>query len=83
MLLCFPVLGLGVFSASPPVREAKTLLYLGAKGVQAQGMETAEGFVVRASSGAVKNEVPSCHAYLKELRAALISKGVLQVSGDG
>ncbi len=83
MLLCFPVLGLGVFSPSPTVQGAKGLLYLGGKGVQAQGMETPEGFVVRAGSGAVKGEVPSCDAYLKELRAALISNGVFQGSGDG
>ncbi len=81
MLLCFPVLGLGVFSTAPAV-PGRTL-YLNAKGVKAEGQETAEGFVVRASSAAVKTEVPSCHAYLKELRVALVENGVLKAAGDG
>ncbi len=32
---------------------------------------------------AAKGEVPSCHAYLRELRAALITNGVLKPGGDG
>lgn len=42
-----------------------------------------DGFVVRAGSGTVKGEVPSCHAFLKELRSALISNGGLKPSGAG
>jgi hypothetical protein len=83
MLLCFPVLGLGVFSTATAAQAPGRALYLRAKGVEAQGLETAEGFVVRAGSAAVKGEVPSCVAYLKELRAALLENGVLKASGDG
>jgi hypothetical protein len=83
MLLCFPVLGLGVFSTATVAQARGRTLYLRAKGVEAEGLETAEGFVVRAGSTAVKSEVPSCHAYLKELRAALVDNGVLKASGDG
>lgn len=82
MLLCFPVLGLGVFSATAPAGSSSRGLYLNAKGVAAEGRETAEGFVVRAGSGAVRAEVPSCHAYLKELRAALSTNGVLKAAGE-
>ena len=83
MLLCFPVLGLGVFSTAPAAPVQSRVLHLRAKGVEAQGLETAEGFVVRAGSAAVKREAPSCHAYLKELRAALVENGVLKPLGDG
>lgn len=78
MLLCFPVLGLGVFSTAGPATATGRTLYLSAKGVKAEGRETAEGFAVRAGSAAVKVEVPSCHAYLKELRTALAANGVFK-----
>jgi hypothetical protein len=83
MLLCFPVLGLGVFSTAAPAAASGRMLQLNAKGIKAEGRETAEGFVVRSGSGAVKVEVPSCHAYLKDLRTALITNGVLKPSGEG
>ena len=82
MLLCFPVLGLSVFSAAGPAAATGRTLYLSAKGVKAEGRETAEGFVVRMGSAAVKAEVPSCHAYLKDLRTALVANGVLKPDGD-
>ena len=81
MLLCFPVLGLSVFSPAPHSSTGRTL-YLSAKGVKAEARESAEGLVVRADSAAVKSEVPSCHEYLKNLRAALLANGVLKVAGD-
>ncbi|MBL8889110.1 MAG: GIY-YIG nuclease family protein [Planctomycetaceae bacterium] len=83
MLLCFPVLGLSVFTAAAPIQKSAKSLYITAKGIQAEGRETHDGFVVRSGSGAVKGEVPSCHAYLKELRAALIANGVLKPAGEG
>jgi hypothetical protein len=83
MLLCFPVLGLGVFSTAMAAHATGRTLYLSAKGVQAQGSETAEGFVVRAGSAAVLTEVPSCHGYLKELRAALVENGALRAADGG
>jgi hypothetical protein len=83
MLLCFPVLGLGVFSTPAAAPATGRTLYLSAKGVKAEGQESAEGFVVRAGAAAVKAEVPSCHAYLKELRAALVENGALKAAGDG
>lgn len=83
MLLCFPVLGLGVFSTAAPAAATGRMLQLNAKGIKAEGSETAEGFLVRIGSGAVKLEVPSCHAYLKDLRMALITNGVLKPAGEG
>jgi hypothetical protein len=83
MLLCFPVLGLGVFTAATPPSAPGRTMYLSAKVLKAEGLETPDGFIVRSGSAAAKNEVPSCHAYLKELRAALIGNGVLNASADG
>jgi hypothetical protein len=83
IMLCFPVLGLTVFTAAAPIQKSAKLLFISSKGIKAQGLETPDGFVVRTGSGAVKGEVPSCHAYLRELRAALISNGVLKPAGDG
>jgi hypothetical protein len=83
MMLCFPVLGVNVFAAPAPITTSAIMLYITSKGVKAAGMETHDGFVVRAGSGAVKHEVPSCHSYLIELRAALIDNGVLTPSADG
>ena len=61
-----------------PVKKNANLLFIKAKGINAQGMERPDGFVVQAGSGAVTSEVTSCHGYIKELRAALISNGVLK-----
>jgi len=83
MMLCFPVLGVGVFSAATAEQKVGEELSLKAKGIEARGMETPQGFVIRSGSRAVKAEVLSCHVYLKELRAALVANGVLKTSGDG
>ncbi len=81
MLLCFPVLGVSVFTSATPPSHTTITLYIASKGIKAQGMETPDGFLVRAGSEAVKDTVPSCHAYMKELRTALISNGVLKPAG--
>ena len=83
VMLCFPVLGISAFTAGAPIQKNAKWLTISAKGITAEGMESNEGFVVRGGSGAVKTEVPSCHAYLKELRAALLANGVLKFAGDG
>lgn len=83
MLLCFPILGLAVFSSSAQSATRGRTLFVTAKGVKAEGRETAEGIVVRAGSTVVKDETPSCHAYLSELRAALVANGVLKTTSTG
>src|SRR5207247_11074592 len=57
MLLCFPVLGLAVFSGPAPEGKRGHDLFLKARGVEARGMETAQGFVVRSSGHAARSEV--------------------------
>lgn len=81
ILLCFPVLGLGVFTSTTQTVVAARALFVQAKGVSAEGRETAEGLLVLKGSQAVKGETESCHAHLIELRAALVDNGVLQDDG--
>ena len=82
VLLCLPVVGVNLFEqAKVGPRRGRDLL-LKAKGIEARGTDSPEGFVVRAGSGAVKAEVPSIHAYLTELRRTLVDKGVLTDEGE-
>lgn len=82
MLLCFPVLGVGVFTLVAPIQKNATHLFLTSKGIRAEGVETVDGFMVRAGSGAARDEVPSCASYIKEMRSALVSNGVLKLSRE-
>jgi hypothetical protein len=82
MMLCFPVLGVNVFAAAGSSQKAAKQFHITSKGIAATGLETDSGFMVLSGSGAALTEVPSCHAYLKELRAALIANGVLKKSGQ-
>lgn len=83
MMLCFPVLGVHVFTVATSSQRAVRQLLIKGKGINATGWETDNGFMVRSGSGAASSEVPSCHAYLKELRAALVENGVLKQQGQG
>jgi hypothetical protein len=76
MLLCLPILGLNVFEKAKAPGEKSRDLILRGKGIEARGQDTAEGFVVRAGSLAVKEELPSLHQNLKELRRVLLDQGV-------
>jgi hypothetical protein len=77
MLLCFPLLGVNVFSPMAAVTKHDTRLFLSGRGAETEGAETPEGFVVVAASTAAASEVESGHGYIRELRAALIANGVL------
>lgn len=83
MLLCFPVLGVTAFSKAAAAPTTARTLYLVAKGIKAEGLESPEGFLVRKGSEAVPSTVPSCHVYLREMREALVANGVLQKVGAG
>jgi len=82
ILLCLPVVGVNLFEKAKAVSKSSCELLLKSKGIAANGADSPEGFVVRAGSTAVKEEVPSIHAYLVDLRRALIEKGVLGDEGD-
>lgn len=82
LLLCLPVLGVGFFE-KPPARSRKVgVLNLKGKGLEAHGLDAAEGFVVLAGSTAARDEVKSIHPYLSALRRTLIDSGVLVADGD-
>jgi len=82
ILLCCPVLGLSVFTVAAAISPSGRQLFITAKGIKAQGMETAEGFVVRADSGVVKGETTSLQDWCRRIRATLLENGVLKESGD-
>lgn len=82
LLLCLPIVGVSVFD-KPRTETARQIeLFLSAKGVKARGYDGAEGFVVRAGSGAVREEAPSIHANYAEIRATLLESGVLVGDDD-
>lgn len=80
LLLCLPVVGVGFFEKAKAGTPKASDLFLKAKGIEARGFDGSEGFVVRAGSQAVKEEVASIHAFLSELRQSLVAKGVLGAS---
>ena len=82
LLLCLPVVGVNLFEKARASTTSVHELFLRAKGIEARGFESSDGFVVRAGSRAVRTEVPSCHAYLVELRRSLIEQGVLVPDAD-
>jgi len=83
ILLCLPILGVNVFEKPKADDSSESQkLFLRAKGVEAQGVYTTEGFIVKAGSRAAKKEAPSLPDHLKELRRALIENGALQDEGD-
>lgn len=81
LLLCLPVVGVTFFEKAKAAAEKSAELFLRGKGIEARGVDGAEGFVVRAGAHAVKGEVASIHAYLSELRQALLAEGVLEEAG--
>ncbi len=83
LLLCLPVVGVSFFEASKAPDTAVRHLFVKAKGVEARGVVTNEGFLVLAGSTAVKEEVPSVSQSVVDLRASLVKLGVLELHGQG
>jgi hypothetical protein len=86
MLGMLPVLGIHAFEQAAPVAAtAKSQLTCKGKGVVAHGYEASQGFVVKASSQAVGETVPSMQQHVRgmyDLRQDLIGNGVLERDGD-
>lgn len=85
LLLCLPLMGTPFFEPAQTVQARRRELILKAKGIEARGVDTAEGFVVLAGSQAVKEEAPSFHTYMvymAELRKTLLAQGVLVPDGQ-
>jgi hypothetical protein len=81
LLLCLPVVNINLFEKPKTDVPKSQELHLKAKGIEARGVDGAEGFVVRAGSQAVKEEVTSIPAYLRELRQSLLNQSVLVDAG--
>jgi hypothetical protein len=81
MLLCFPVLGVSIFEKPEKFSNKTIKLVLTAKGIQAAGYESPQGFVVTSGSEAVVATAPSIHPYLIEIRQGLLRHGILQDAG--
>jgi hypothetical protein len=87
MLGMLPVLGIHAFEQAAPMATtvAQTVLTCRGKGVTASGYEATQGFVVKSSSQAVGESVPSMQQHVRgmyDLREELIGNGVLQRDGN-
>jgi hypothetical protein len=87
MLGMLPVLGIHAFEQAAPMAAtvAQTVLTCRGKGVTASGYEATQGFVVKSSSQAVGESVPSMQQHVRgmfDLREELIGNGVLQRDGN-
>jgi hypothetical protein len=82
ILLCLPIVGVNLFERAKGGRPQTRQLFLKAKGISAEGVDSPEGFVVQAGSTAVSDEVPSTQPYVSEMRRALAAKGVLTLTGN-
>lgn len=82
LLLCLPIVGINLFKKAKVHTPTTQDLCLRSKGIEARGVDSAEGFIVREGSQAVKDEVPSIHVYLTDLRRSLLAQGVLEDAGS-
>jgi hypothetical protein len=82
LLLCLPIVGVNFFDKPKAGPSKSHDLILKAKGIEARGVDSVEGFIVRAGGQAVKTEAPSIHAYMSVIRQSLLSKGVFVDNGD-
>lgn len=80
---------LGIYAFEQPKRTSSNLqpetLYIEAKGIQARGYESSQGFIVLSSSQAMLEEQPSAATHARgavELRAELKERGVIKVEGS-
>jgi len=81
-----PVLGIHAFEkSSPKVDGGGPILKCQGKGIVATGLDTAQGFIVRAGSYATKEITPSLKEYFPstcDLRTQLLANGVLTEDKD-
>ncbi|XVJ58076.1 MAG: GIY-YIG nuclease family protein [Tepidisphaera sp.] len=82
MLLCFPVLGLGVFEQPSAVVVSTPRLRASGKGAEASGYESDDGFVIEEGSTAALTETPTTPPYVTALRRQLLESGVLVRTGE-
>jgi hypothetical protein len=79
--LCLPTLGYTFFERAVSSASSMVQFLVKGKGAEARGSETPDGFVIRAGSHATKDETNTIHNYLRDLRAELVTRGVLKDVG--
>ncbi len=82
VLLCMPILGYAFFEQASQAKAVSQRYVLTARGVQAEGFESSEGFVVVRGSHAAMDVVPSLPVYFVEQRATFLKDGLLQQEGQ-
>ncbi len=82
VLLCMPILGYTFFEQASQAKAVSQRYELNARGVQAEGFESSEGFVVVRGSHAAPDVVPSLPTYFVEQRAAFLANGLLKQEGQ-
>ena len=82
ILSILPLVGLNVFEKPKRATRTQQAFHIRAKGIEATGHETPDGFVIRKGSEVVTTEAKSIHGYLSALRRDLTQQGVLEISRD-
>ncbi len=81
ILLFLPILGINLFETPLKKNPAEQDYYFKARGVDAQGYESANGFTVREGSRAVKRQTCKAASVVLKTRKHLIKKGILADKG--
>ncbi len=81
LLLCLPIVGVSFFEKPKVEVAASAELFLKGRGIEARGVDGAEGFIVRTGSQAAKGEVESIAPYLAAQRSELLKQGLLADEG--
>lgn len=83
MLLCLPLFGVNLDAASSHEQSKNDHLYIRAKGIEACGIETPDGFVVFSGSHITRDETGSAPASIRRWRDTLQEDGTVQDDGNG
>lgn len=82
LLLCLPVVGIPMFEPIQAQAASEIVLYCKNRTITARGSDRSEGFVVFAGSRARLGEAKSLPSKIKELRANLVERHVLELDGQ-
>jgi len=82
ILQILPLLGITDFEIPVKKTSKKNLLYIKAKGLEAKGYESTEGFVVCEGSQVAPDAVPSLSKNIETLREKLIDSGVMKIEAN-
>ena len=85
LLLCLPILGYSLFETTSTTMNSERMLYLKAKGIEANGRDTSAGFIVYTGARMVGDDkiAPSMHEYMRSIRSGLQQQGVFVADGIG